>query len=207
MSILSSRPYLTAILTLLAITSYYYYTAICTPSPYTTSKMAAITTGDLSHLHVSVAQSSTSPPTLTLTLKNTHPSTTLTLLNWESPLDPLALQLGLISVYGGGSDEPLPLATIQVSRKLPPGRDQLVSLGPGESKSQDVVLREPVVPLKKVKEAGGKTVKVACKGRWKAVWAPAEGAAGVAEKALEKMEADEGAVSGEWEAEAVEVEV
>ncbi|KAL1649151.1 hypothetical protein SLS58_001725 [Diplodia intermedia] len=207
MSILSSRPYLTAILTLFAITSYYYYHTTTT----TTNPKMASPTDLLSHLHVSVAQSSTTPPTLTLTLKNTHPSTPLTLLNWESPLDPLALQLGLITIYPADNDskddnEPLPLATIQVSRKLPPGRDQLVSLAPGESRARDVVLREPVVPLGKVREMDGKKrVKVVCGGRWKAVWGAAGD--GVGDAALERMGADEGAVGGVWEAEAVVVEL
>ncbi|KAF4546261.1 hypothetical protein BFW01_g914 [Lasiodiplodia theobromae] len=207
MSILSSRPYLTAFLTLFALTSYYYYTATCVTSTKNTITMAA-TPDLLSHLHVSATQSSTNPPILTLTLKNTHPSTAITLLNWESPLDPLALQLGLVSVYPLEGDEPLPLATIQVSRKLPPGRDQLVALQPGESRAQEVTLREPVVPFKKVAEGpdGKKKVRVVCRGRWKAVWVAA-GVEEVGDSALEKMEADEGAVGGQWEAEGVEVEV
>lgn len=60
------------------------------------------------NLEVSLSQApSTGNPSLSVTVKNTHPSTPLTLLTWDSPLDPLALQLGLVSVTPAGAPGPL----------------------------------------------------------------------------------------------------
>lgn len=200
MSLFHNRPILTAALAVFALTTFIYYTA-CAPAPPYASTMTTNSEPSLSHLQVSLSRTShSSPPALSLVVTNTHPSTPLTLLTWNTPLDPLVLQLGLVEVTPAGSDAPLPLATIKVSRKLPPGADALVTLGPGESKAQEVVLKEPIVPWKQVE--GGKA-RVVCKGAWKAVWVGSEVSAG----ALERMEADEGSLSGEWETEGVEVEV
>ncbi|EKG20508.1 hypothetical protein MPH_02231 [Macrophomina phaseolina MS6] len=157
-------------------------------------------TPNLSHLHISLSQTASSPPTLSLAVTNTHPSSPLTLLTWNTPLDPLALQLGLLEVRAAGAHEPLPLATIKVSRKLPPGADSLVTLAPGESRAQEVVLREPIVPLKRAE--GGK-VAVVARGVWRAVWMGAD----VSEDAVARMGEGEAVLSGEWETESVVVEV
>lgn len=52
-----------------------------------------------------------------------------------------------------------------INRAMPPPKDALVTLGPGEEKSQEVVLREPIVDGDKLKELaeGGKVgVRVVC---------------------------------------------
>lgn len=49
---------------------------------------------------------------------------------------------------------------------MPPPEDALVTLGPGEEKSQELVMREPIVSLERMKEMAeeGKVgVKVVCK--------------------------------------------
>ncbi|GME39315.1 hypothetical protein GTA08_BOTSDO08011 [Neofusicoccum parvum] len=201
MGILSNRPTLTALLTLFAITGLFYYTSCASPA---SPLQAAIFEPEMppapprpSHLALSVRQTATSPPTLALALTNTHPSSPLTLLVWDSPLDPLALQLGLVEITPAGAGAaPLPLPSIKVSRLLPPGEDALVTLAPGEVRERELVLREPVVPWKEVR--GGKA-RVVVRGRWRAVW---EGE-GVGREAVEGME---GAMTGEWEGE-VEVVV
>ena len=68
----------------------------------------------LSELKVSVRQASSSPPKLTIGVTNTH-SSPVTIFTWDSPLDPLAVQLGLLSFTPEGQDSPINIPTIQVS--------------------------------------------------------------------------------------------
>lgn len=52
-----------------------------------------------------------------------------------------------------------------IKRAMPPPEDALVTLGPGEEKSQEVVLREPIVDgdkLKELAEEGKVGVRVVC---------------------------------------------
>lgn len=122
----------------------------------------------LSDLRVTLSQeSSTSPPTIQVSVKNSNPSTTVTFLKWNSPLDPAALGLGLVSITPTGSSEPVSINGIKISRPMPPGEESLVSLSPGESTTDYIVLREPVVPSD-VWDKGIATVDM--KGRWMAVW-------------------------------------
>lgn len=156
----------------------------------------------LSDLNISLRQSSTSSPPA-ITVKVTNNSTKpVTILRWQSPLDPLALQLGLLSITPAGAPEPLDIPTIKVSRKLPPGEESLVSLAPGESRENEVVLKEMLVPLDKIK---GKKSSVKVKGRWDHVWlAPRDQ---LTKQAVEELGTDGVAVSGEFETEATEIEV
>ncbi|KAI0025310.1 hypothetical protein F4780DRAFT_426791 [Xylariomycetidae sp. FL0641] len=153
-----------------------------------------------SNLKVSVRQSNLSPPKLTLGVTNTH-SDPVTILSWNSPLDPLALQLGLLSFYPSGSDKPIEIAAIQIRRKMPPGADALVTIPPGETKEQELELREPIVPLKQLKG----NVKVVCKGEWTSVW-PSK-ADDVSAESLEKLGASDGASTGSFESDPVQIEL
>lgn len=156
----------------------------------------------LSDLHVSLRQSSSkSPPAVTVKVTNNSPKP-VTILTWESPLDPLALQLGLVSITPAGAPGPLDIPTLKVSRKLPPGEDSLVSLAPGESRESEVVFKELLVPLEKVQ---GTKSSVKVKGRWGRVWlAPRDQ---LTQQAIAELGAEGGAVSGEFESEAVEIDV
>lgn len=158
------------------------------------------------NLEVRLSQASAAAtPSLSVSVKNTHPSTPLTLLKWDSPLDPLALQLGLVSVTAAEAAAPLDMPTIKISRAMPPGADSLVTLRPGESASSVVELRDTFVP--KDTWAKGKA-KVNMKGRWAAVWP------GLVKDELlgdlEKLSAlgggGDGVLNGEWESPTIEVE-
>lgn len=158
------------------------------------------------NLEIRLSQASAAAtPSLFISVKNTHPSIPLTLLKWDSPLDPLALQLGLVSVTAAGAAAPLDIPTIKVSRAMPPGADSLVTLRPGESASSVVELRDTFVP--KDTWAKGKA-KVNMKGRWAAVWP------GLVKDELlgdlEKLSAlgggGDGVLNGEWELPMIEVE-
>lgn len=106
-----------------------------------------------------------SPPEIVATVTNDN-AFPVSILKYESPLDPLVLALGKLQITPAGADAPLDLPKIAVRRVWPPTRDQLVTLEPGESQQNPVPLREQVVPPGDL--AG--EVSIELKGRWQAVW-------------------------------------
>lgn len=126
-----------------------------------TSTMEAV----LSKIIVSIRKSSSAPLKLTISVTNNH-DRPLTLLTWNSPLDPSALQLGLLKFKQVGSGKLIEIPTIQVSRQMPPGRDSLITIEPRETKEQDIELKEPIIPLDQIKG----DVEVSCHGRWMSLW-------------------------------------
>ncbi|KAI8958858.1 hypothetical protein F5Y11DRAFT_334780 [Daldinia sp. FL1419] len=157
----------------------------------------------ISKLKVTVRQvssTSSSPPKLAVAVTNTH-SSGVTILSWNSPLDPLALQLGLVSFVHAGSDGPIQIPTIQIRRKMPPGPDALITIGAGQTKEQELELKDPIVPLDKLR---GK-VRVACAGEWMGVWLSE--AAAITKDSLEKAGASDDTFRGAFQSEAVEMEI
>ncbi|KAH8176921.1 hypothetical protein LIA77_02003 [Sarocladium implicatum] len=110
------------------------------------------------------------------TVTNTNESP-VTLLDYGSPLDSLALQLGLLRLTPEGAAEPLELPTIQLRRVWPPSRDSLVTIPTDGSLRNEIELKEPVV---KVEELKGSTYRVKMEGRWQAVWMGEKGDVDVA---------------------------
>ncbi|KAF3070579.1 hypothetical protein GL218_00251 [Daldinia childiae] len=161
-------------------------------------------TGDvISKLKVSVRQvssASSSPPKLAVAVTNTH-SSAVTILSWNSPLDPLALQLGLVSFVHADSDSPIKIPTIQIRRKMPPGPDALVEIGAGQIREQVLELKDPIVPLEELR---GK-VRVACAGEWMGVWLSEADA--VPKASLEKAGASDDTFRGAFQSEAVDMEI
>lgn len=169
----------------------------------TSSKMASSQDNEiLSQLHVSLSQaSSKSPPAVSIKVTNNSPSP-VTILSWESPLDQLALPLGLVSITPAGASQPLEIDRVMVSRKFPPSDDSLVSLAPGESRENEVVLREQLVPAEKLK---GKKSTVEVRGRWMGVWPKLR--ADLSSEAIEKGAHGGGAVAGTFASDSIEIEV
>ncbi|KKY36334.1 hypothetical protein UCDDA912_g03663 [Diaporthe ampelina] len=167
----------------------------------TSSKMASQDNEILSQLHVSLSQASKSPPAISIKVTNKSPSP-VTILSWESPLDELALSLGLLSITPSGASEPLEIDRIMVSRKLPPSEKSLVSLAPGESRENQVVLKELLVPAEKLK---GKKSAVEVKGRWMGVWPKTRDE--LSSDAIEKGAHGGGAVAGTFASDSIEIEV
>lgn len=116
-------------------------------------------------LEVAVRQ--TDARTLTLAVTNRAPATTLTVLTWDTPLDPLAPKLALLKFVPAGAGEPLPSDGLQVRRKMPPDADALATLAPGQTLEAAYELREPFAPLDQL---AGKKAAVLCQGRWPGVW-------------------------------------
>ncbi|CAG9984787.1 unnamed protein product [Clonostachys byssicola] len=106
-----------------------------------------------------------SPPEIVATVTNDN-AFPVSILKYESPLDPLVLALGKLQLTPAGADAPLDLPKIAVRRVWPPTRDQLVTLEPGQSQQNPVPLREQVVPPS---DLVGE-VSIELKGRWQAVW-------------------------------------
>ncbi|KAI1754949.1 hypothetical protein F4782DRAFT_492126 [Xylaria castorea] len=165
------------------------------------SQQAHINMSDrvLSALKVSVQQASSSPPKLKIGVTNTH-SSPVTVFTWNSPLDPLAVQLGLLSFTPEGKDT-VDIPTIQVRRLMPPGDDAYITIEPGKTEEREVLLKKPMVPLD---ELQGK-VKVICKGEWKAVWASKK--EDISAESLKNTGADDAALKGSFESEPVDIEL
>ncbi|KAI9373490.1 hypothetical protein BJX61DRAFT_502336 [Aspergillus egyptiacus] len=121
--------------------------------------------------------------------------TPVTLLNWGSPLDPMAKALGVFEIRDADTNEPVALNTIKVGRKLPPSREDFVEIPAGGALDADVTI--PMVPL-----VEGRRYMIQAKGWWQAVWET--GFANVASEDLEKMT---NALRGEVESEPVPVQV
>ncbi|KAI1262390.1 hypothetical protein F5Y18DRAFT_158560 [Xylariaceae sp. FL1019] len=135
------------------------------PSLNLNGSPAAMSDPVVSALKVSVRQSSSSPSTLVLGVTNTH-SSPVTLLRWDSPLDPSALKLGVLAFTPEGSDSSVEIPTIQIRRLMPPGDDQFVTIEPGHTEEREISLDNPIFPTDKLQGKG----KVVCKGHWRSVW-------------------------------------
>jgi len=108
-------------------------------------------------------------PTVLLSVTNTSKNKPYTILSWSSPLDPLALQLGLFSLVVLPSGRRIQINAIMLKRHTPPTDDAYVTIEPGATKQQEVLIREPSVD---VAGLAGKTVLVSWLGSERpiAVW-------------------------------------
>ncbi|KAI0469339.1 hypothetical protein F4859DRAFT_516273 [Xylaria cf. heliscus] len=170
-------------------------------SPADASQQARTDMSDqiLSALKVSVQQASSEPPKLKISVTNTH-SSPVTVFTWNSPLDPLAVQLGLLSFTPEGK-EAVNIPTIQVRRLMPPGDDAYITIEPGQTEEREVLLKRPMVPLD---ELQGK-IKVVCKGKWKAVWVAKK--EDISPDSLRNTGADDATLKGNFESEPVDIEL
>lgn len=155
--------------------------------------------GALAQVSLSIKQTATSPPTISVTVTNNY-DTVMTLLNWNSPLDPAAVALGVFSFTPEGASAPVEYPTIAFRRVTPPPPENLITLKPGESRSADVVFQEPPVPLSEL----GSKAKLQCSGTWSSAW-PGYTAAELTPEVLDKLQFGDEAVSGPFECDALEL--
>jgi len=59
-----------------------------------------------SHLVFELAQTTHSPPAISVKVRNTHKTKTFTFLIWDTPLDPQALALGVFHVVDSATGKP-----------------------------------------------------------------------------------------------------
>ncbi|KAG5978701.1 hypothetical protein E4U55_006047 [Claviceps digitariae] len=121
----------------------------------------------ISNLKVSLKQMSSAPPVIQaiVTNKNSYP---VTVVSYDSPLDSLALKLGLLSITPESSSSPLSLPVVQARRMWPPPADALVAIAPGESVVNDITV-DGLGFDEKVLESVSRA-SVALIGNWHAVW-------------------------------------
>ncbi|KAM0256363.1 hypothetical protein ACHAQJ_005014 [Trichoderma viride] len=159
----------------------------------------------LAGLKVSISQSTTSPPTIVATVKNNN-SHLVTITPYQSPFDKLILELGNLSIFPNGDDDSdsgsstksaLDYPTIALKRAWPPPKDSLVTLGPGESQTAEIVIRDPV-PLRRL----GSSATVKLSGQWMSVWRRAKEEIGEADWD-DVSNPDE--FSGEYESNSLEI--
>ncbi|KAE8154487.1 hypothetical protein BDV25DRAFT_135921 [Aspergillus avenaceus] len=87
----------------------------------------------------------------------------VTILKWNTPLDPKAAILGVFEVQDQTDGQAVPLDTIKFSRKLPPSADDLLEISPRSS--VNTVVKLPPMALPSSHE-----FSVRAHGRWHAVW-------------------------------------
>lgn len=180
-----------------------YYTS--TSSSSSSSSIVNMATsraasGPIAGLDLSLEQKATAPPTITVTVKNNndHP---VTVLRYGSPLDALALQLGLLSVTPAGADAPLEIPVVQVRRMWPPKPDMLVTIAPGETATSDIVLKKPAVSPENL---GGKA-SVVLKGQWDAVWSKVK--EDISSESLKNIKDNDEVASGDYESKSLDITV
>ncbi|KAI5364799.1 hypothetical protein Slin14017_G046890 [Septoria linicola] len=115
-------------------------------------------------LNVQLSESD-QPRTIKATIRNTSPSTTYTFLRWDTVIDnvnPLAKGTLVLSRTSTGQVVEGP--GVMINRAMPPPREDLVELGPGNHVSTDVAMKGPWV----LEDGSEYTVKA--RGSWRAVW-------------------------------------
>lgn len=155
----------------------------------------------LAKLAIDLKQTDSSPPTIAVTVTNNH-DTVLTLLNWESPLDPAAVALGVFKIVPEGASAPLDLPTIAFRRVMPPPPENLITLKPGASTTETVSFVEPAVPVDQL----GRKARVFCEGTWAAVW-PGFTADELTPEILEKLQFGDNVVTGPFKSDTIDLVV
>ncbi|UZP37125.1 hypothetical protein NXS19_004941 [Fusarium pseudograminearum] len=185
----------------LGVTAAIIFIAVFTPSESVSSVASSFTTPlVLRNLDVVIRQEEKNPVLMrtAVTNNNDHP---VTILNYGSPLDALAIQLGTLYITSKGDSSPLEILEIENDRLWPPMEDALVEIGPGQTAIWESTLQEPVVPMDRVFESA--TVQL--KGTWTAVW-PRE-KEGIDFSELEEGMPINGTLTGSYKSNIIDIEV
>jgi hypothetical protein len=149
------------ILTLLGV--FYVYQS---PTPLEFTQPNHTSSTGIPGLEFKLSQTSRSPPSLLVTLKNTSPDTTYTLLKWGTPLDRSALNTGVFTIVDDANGEEVKQDVMQTNRKMPPPQEDLVTVAPGTEEELEVDLNKPWMPDRRPV-----TYKVKAVGTFKGIWA------------------------------------
>jgi len=184
-----------ALLTIVILITLFGYSR----SPSTLVDRTLDTMASPKDLRIVLSQASNNPLTIRASIHNDGKST-LTVLPWDTPVDPQAHHLGVFQITNADSGEKVQFPRIMINHKVPVDRSQLVQIEVGKEVSQEVSFEGPRSPIKK-----GSRYSVQAKGKWRAVWVSS--ADGVAEEDLGKLGAAENAMSDEdFESEAIEIQ-
>lgn len=177
------------------------FIAIFTPTEKVSSVANSFRTPQaLKNLDVVISQLEKNPVLMraAVTNHNDHP---VTILNYGSPLDALAIQMGTLYITSKDETTPLEVLQIEASRLWPPLEDALIEIGAGQTVSWESTLQEPVVPMDSVYERG--TVQL--KGNWLAVWTQEK--AGIDPSELEEGALINGTLTGPYTSNVLEIEL
>lgn len=142
----------------------------------------------LDALQLTVEEEAGKMSTVRVLVRNTDPSTTFTVLRWDTPLDKSAFRTGALVMRDAKTGEPLRGPELKLNRMLPPTPEDLVEIPPLGTASQELTLKEPWMPK-------DRSVKIQGQGSWKAVW-PRKKAA-ISEEEQQKL-AGSDILSGEF---------
>lgn len=115
-------------------------------------------------LEFTLSQSSKSPPSVLVTLKNKSPSSTYTILKWNTPLDSHAANLGVFKFVNEETGEEIKTDKLMLRRKMPIEQDQLQEIAPGTEHTTEISFTQPWMPAAPAK------LKVRVEGSFAAVW-------------------------------------
>jgi len=157
----------TALITGVAITLFgvYHFCQSSTVLPFSMSNSNTAASNGVPGLEFKLSQTSASPPSLLVTLKNNNPDTPYTLLKWGTPLDPAALNTGVFSITEEESGNEVEQLVLQINRKMPPPQEELITVAPGTEEAVEVVLDKPWMPKDKPAK-----YKIKAEGQFKGAW-------------------------------------
>jgi hypothetical protein len=156
----------TAVISGIAITLLGILYIYQSPTPLNFSMSGFGSNNGVPGLEFKLTQTSQSPPTLLVTLKNNSPDTPYTLLKWGTPLDSSALNTGVFSIVDEASGQEVEQMVLHINRKMPPPESEIVSVAPGTEEEVEVVFDKPWMPDTKPTK-----YKVKSSGTLKGVWA------------------------------------
>lgn len=139
-----------------------------------------------------------SPSSCEVTVKNKDVERSITFLTWDTPLDPQAINTGILSLKDLESGSLIPSPGMMVNRIQPPPRNELVELKPGSSTTKNLPLTSPWIPT------DGRKYQLRLQGDWRAVWT--KPAAQVTDDELAAMTGDQ-ASAGSFDTGILEMEL
>ena len=160
-----------------------------------------------STLNLSIAQIVIDPPTVRVGITNLHPSTTVDLLVWDTPLDEDALAIGVFNIKEAATGHSLTQSSIRPERQQLPPKEAIWMLEPRHTVTRDIVL--PVADGKAFDQTlrleRGQVYHLMAKCHWKAVWYA--NVVGVEDGSLKKSGGSTGFWNGKFESGPVEIRV
>lgn len=198
--ILRNVPVASGILLCFVLLTYIYSTATITSK----STMATLSKSDIP---ITITLSALSPPDpetlkLRVSLHNTSPTSSVYLLHWSTPLDPLGPAEGIFQFTSLRTSLPLPSLDLKPNRKVPengifkPQDDEITRLATGEVAEREVLIKAHEIPFR-----NGEKYAVKVGGTWLGVWLKEMEGGGLS------LEDGKGVLRGVYESDTIEVKV
>ncbi|PHH80969.1 hypothetical protein CDD80_5179 [Ophiocordyceps camponoti-rufipedis] len=144
---------------------------VCPPEPPSAAELrnprvsAEEARAILNNLEVHIGPTAAYPSVITVTVHNHNPHAVVFMKDY-SPLDPLALRLGMFNITPAFYRAPLSLPRVRVRREWSPDLATLVPLQPGRSAFGSINLHDLGMDFRPF----GPMARVVLFGKWLAVW-------------------------------------